>query len=90
MIVAVKAGWLTGHSDLWGSRHTSVYFCLLMSLKNKGEQKQLVTEEIKRGADNAGLCLFLMPVGGGQRTCVARFLLLGATEIICAVFCSRL
>lgn len=79
---AIKVGWLTGSSDLWRQQTDK---CLFLSV-NKGEQKQLATEEIKRAADNACLFSFLMPVGGGHKTCVAMFLLLGVTERILCVF----
>lgn len=64
MTEAIKASWLTGRSDLW-RQHT--HKCLSPSVdvfRNKGEEKQLVTEEIKRAVNNACLFLVLMPVGG--------------------------
>lgn len=71
MTEAIKESWLTGRSDLWRQQTHKCLFLSVDVFGNKGEQKHLVTEEIKRAADNACFFLYLMPVGGGQTTCVA-------------------
>lgn len=86
MTEAIKASWLTGRSDLWRQQTHKGLFPSGDVFGNKGEQKQLVKEEIKQAADNAWLFLFLMSVGGRQKTCVAMFLVLGFTEIISVLF----
>lgn len=83
---AIKVGWLTGRSDLWRQQTHKCLFLSVDVFGNKGEQKQLAAEEIKRAADNACLFLLLMPEEGGNRTCVAMFLILGVTERILCVF----
>lgn len=58
MTEAIKAGWLTGSSDLWRQQTHKRLFLSASVFGRKGEQKQLVTEEIKWAAHNA--CLFLL------------------------------
>lgn len=58
MTEAIKAGWLTGSSDLWRQQTHKRLFLSASVFGRKGEQKQLVTEEIKGAAHNA--CLFLL------------------------------
>lgn len=81
MTEAIKASWLTGRSDLWRQQTHKGLFPSGDVFGTKGEQKQLVKEEIKQAADNA-----LMSVGGRQKTFVAMFLVLGFTEIISVLF----
>lgn len=84
MTEAIKAGWLTGSSDLWGQQTHTRLFLSAGVFGSKGEEKQLVTEEIKRAAHNA--CLLLLFCSSRQwEVCVAISLLLGVTEGI--LFC---
>lgn len=87
MTEAIKASWLTGRRDLWRRQTHKRFFPSVDVFGNIGEQKQLVTEEIKGAVDNVCLFLFLMLVGGGLRTCVTMFLVLGVTEKFLHCFC---
>lgn len=63
MTEAIKAGWLTGSSDLWRQQTHTRLFLSASVFGKKGEQKQLVTEEIKRAA-HAYFCYFVHHVSG--------------------------
>lgn len=76
---AIKASWLTDRSDLWRQQTHQCLFPSVDVFGNKGAEKQLVREEIKQECSQ-NACLFLLLVGGGQRTRVAMFLILGVTE----------
>lgn len=47
MTEAIKAGWLSGSSDLWRQQTHKCLFLSVSVFGNKGELKQLVTEQVK-------------------------------------------
>lgn len=64
MTEAIKAGWLTGSSDLWRQQTHKRLFLSASVFGRKGELQQLVTEEMKWAAHNARLFLLFVRASG--------------------------